>query len=469
MHRIGMAVGIVLVVATVIVAVFLTTFHVNRYRGTIQSQLESRLVRKVTLGEMHLTTFPPRFRVANLAVAEDPAFATGRPLCTGSRTRLVSKAAAASEGCLAGRFAQFAASEYRSGQNRQGAWNFSSLGHAPESTASSTVVLPPGKAAATGGQPAATGSSGGSAFKLLLASVDITDGQLAVTDLQAGKPRVLYEHLDANLGDFTPGGPVVSDQPVATPFHGTLDLKQVEMAALRQFLNSKVLTGRDGVLSGHTQVTGKSGTVVANGKATVEKARIGGRSLGYTITATYQISNDVTTDVFVFRNTTITLGRTPVVVNGTVAFKPASAQVDLRLKADNVSITQAARLATALGTGLAPGTTVTGTMSATLRAQWASDKLALTGSIAGRNIEITGKDVPQAVRVKSINLALAPTEIQSDHFNLTSAATTLAVQFTLRQYLSKSPFLDATLRATDAGLPLFPLCFQSDKRFAVHC
>ena len=355
-------------------------------------------------------------------------------------------------------------------------------------------MLPPGKAAATGGQPAATGSSGGSAFKLLLARVDITHGQLAVTDLQAGKPRVLYENLDANLRDFTlggtfsfrivphlagpatqevefqgQGGPVVSDQPVATPFHGTLDLKQVGMAALRQFLNSKVLTGRDGVLSGHTQVTGKSGTVVANGKATVEKARIGGRSLGYTITATYQISNDVTTDVFVFRNTTITLGRTPVVVNGTVAFKPASAQVDLRLKADNVSITQAARLATALGTGLAPGTTVTGTMSATLRAQWASDKLALTGSIAGRNIEITGKDVPQAVRVKSINLALAPTEIQSDHFNLTSAATTLAVQFTLRQYLSKSPFLDATLRATDAGLPLFPLCFQSDKRFAVHC
>ena len=28
---------------------------------------------------MHLTMFPPRFRVANLAVVEEPAFATGSP------------------------------------------------------------------------------------------------------------------------------------------------------------------------------------------------------------------------------------------------------------------------------------------------------------------------------------------------------------------------------------------------------
>jgi hypothetical protein len=55
--------------------------------------------------------------------------------------------------------------------------------------------------------------------------------------------------------------------------------------------------------------------------------------------------------------------------------------------------------------------------------------------------------------VNSINLAFTPTEIHSDNFNVTSGGTTLAAQFALREYLSKSPLVDATLRASDAALP----------------
>jgi len=55
--------------------------------------------------------------------------------------------------------------------------------------------------------------------------------------------------------------------------------------------------------------------------------------------------------------------------------------------------------------------------------------------------------------MKSINLAFTPTEIHSDNFTAISGGTTFAVQFTLRQYLSKSPLVDATVRAPNAALP----------------
>jgi len=478
MRRIGIAAGIVLVLLTVIVAVFVATFNVNRYRGTIQSQLEKRLARKVTMGEMHLSLFPPRFRAENLTVAEDPAFATGRAFAQTRELDLSVRLFPLLKGVIQVDSLDLRHTSIELVKSRRGAWNFASLGRASESSAGGAVRLPLAKLALTEWQPGVTKSSTGSTFKLSLAKLDITDGQLAVTDLQAGKPRALYEHINANIRGFAPGerfsfylaphlpgpatqevrfqgqgGPIVTKEPAATPFHGILDMNQVEIAGLRRFLNSQALADMGGLLSGQAEVTGKSGTVAANGKVNVEKPQIDGRALGYAITADYQISNDVATDVIVVRNTTITLGKTPVIVNGTVDIKPMPTQVDLRLKTDNVSVTEAARLAAAFGVSLAPGTTVTGKISASVRARGASDKPVLSGLISGRNIEINGKDIPQTMKAKSINLTFTPTEFRSDNFNLTSGATALAAHFTLQQYLSKSPFLDATLRATDAGLP----------------
>jgi hypothetical protein len=55
--------------------------------------------------------------------------------------------------------------------------------------------------------------------------------------------------------------------------------------------------------------------------------------------------------------------------------------------------------------------------------------------------------------VKAINIGLTPTEIRSDNFNVTSGGTTASTQFTLKQYASKSPLVDATVRAPKAALP----------------
>ena len=77
MRKLGIAIGIIIVLVIVAAVAVLALVDVNKYHGVVQSQLEQRLNRKVTLGEMHLGIFPPRFQVQNLAIADDPKFSTG--------------------------------------------------------------------------------------------------------------------------------------------------------------------------------------------------------------------------------------------------------------------------------------------------------------------------------------------------------------------------------------------------------
>jgi len=74
MRKVGMAIGAFILLMIVGVVVFAATFNVNQYRGRIQTELEKRLNRKVSLGDMHLGLFPPRFQVQNLSIADDPKF-----------------------------------------------------------------------------------------------------------------------------------------------------------------------------------------------------------------------------------------------------------------------------------------------------------------------------------------------------------------------------------------------------------
>jgi AsmA protein len=488
MHRIGIAVGIVLAVVLVAAGVFVATFDVNRYRGAIQSQLEQRLVRKVTLGDMKLKLIPPRFRVQNLAIADDPAFATERPFVQTQQLDVSVRLFPLLKGDVEIDSVELQRPSVELIKNAQGTWNFSSLVGSSQSSNQGGQQSSPGGPLQSGQSsdwsgpafpPIAPSRSSASAkYQFSLAKLAISDGQVAVTDLQTGKPRALYDHIDASVRDFTPnapfsldvaahlpgagtqeirfqgqGGPVVRDQPVATPVHGTLDLKRVEIAGLRKFLDSPALANADGVLSGQTNISSESGMLAAAGKINVQNAQLGGRALGYAITADYDVKDDLATDVITIRSTTVTLGTTPVLVDGTFNTKPTPAQVDVHLKADGVSITEVAKLAAASGVGLAPGTAVAGKMSADIRARGAADKLAWNGAISGRDVQISGKDLPQAVKVNSVNLVLTPTEIHSDNFNVISGGTTLAVQFALRQYMSKLPLVDARLRASDAGLP----------------
>ncbi len=455
MRKIAIVIGIVVVVIVLAVGIFVATFNPNDYRGTVQTKLEQQLDRKVTLGNMELGLFPLRFRVYNLAIADDPRFGTRAFVQTQELSVSVDLLPLLSKSVQINSLALERPSVEMI-KNAEGVWNFASIGQKT---------------------PAAAPSSS-SQQQFSLGELAINDGVVAITDQQDRKPRAVYDHINLKLTDFAPdspfnldasvhlpgagnqevslkgkGGPLSHANPAATPFKGTLDLKGVEIAGLQKFLQSPALVNTDGVLSGHTDIASESGKLSANGQMDLEKPRLHGIDVGYPINLDYDVSDDLTNDLLRINKGAIKLGPTPLSVTGTVNTKPTPAQLDLNLKATNVTVAEIARLAAAAGTAFAPGTTVTGQINADIKAQGAADKPALNGTIVANNIQVSGKDVPKPVAVKAINIALTPTEIHSDNFNVTSGGTTAAIQFSVKNYTSNSALVDATLRAPQAALP----------------
>jgi uncharacterized protein involved in outer membrane biogenesis len=454
MRRWAIIAGVIFLVIVVAVVIFAATFDVNKYRGTIQSQLEKRLGRPVVLGEMGLSLFPPRFRVQNLAIADDPRFSPDAPFIKAQELDVSVQLLPLLHKQIEIDSVSLQRPSVNLIKNSAGVWNFASLGHPAQSPQPSTDQ------------------------QFSLGKLTIQDGQISLLDQQQSKTPALYDHIDLTLTNFAPnepftidaaahmagagsqevrvqgkGGPLVREQPATTPFQGTLDLKQVGIADLSKFLNSPALAGTAGVLTGKTNIHSDQGKLTVQGETNVLNAKIKGMDLGYSIAAKYDLTDDLPADMITVRSMTLKLGATPLEISGTVNAKPTPAQLALNVKANNVSLAEAAKLLAASGVALSQGTIVTGNASVNIEARGAANKPALNGTITASNIQMTGKDIVQPIQIPSVTLNLTPSQIQSNPFTMISGGTTLNAQLGVRNYLSPSPIVDATVRAPNAQLP----------------
>lgn len=482
MRKVGIVILVIIVILVVAVAIFAATFDVNRYHGVIQSQLEEHLGRQVSLGNMSLGIFPPRFRVQNLSIADDPNFSKTKPFVEAQELDVSVKLLPLLHKAVEIDTLSLERPSVELIKNPQGQWNFSTIGKQEGASPAGHPSNKPQQkqpqqkpSPTTGEKPAPTENK---EQQLSLGELAISDGQVAITDEQARTPRTVYDHINLSLKDFTPdspftldasvhlpgtgsqeirlagkGGPINQANPAATPFRGALDLKGVQIADFQKFLNTPALTNIDGVISGHTNIAAESGKASANGETTISNTKIRGVDVGYPIVANYDVNDDLATDLLRINKATVKLGQTPLDATGTVNMKPTPAQLDLNIKANNVSIAEAARLASAAGIAFPPGTNVTGQVNADVTARGAADKPALNGTVTASNVQASGKEIPQPVQIKSVNLALTPAQIQSNNFQVTSGKTTVDTQFALKNYTAKNPMVDANLRAPQAALP----------------
>ena len=272
----------------------------------------------------------------------------------------------------------------------------------------------------------------------------------------------MYDHIDVTLKDYAPGkpfsldaaahlpgsgsqtlqltgngGPVNNADFASTPFKGNVKLKEVSLSGAQKFLNAAALQGTDAVISGSTDLSNSNGKMAANGSLKLDNAVIHGVQVGYPISAEFDLTDDLTNDVLQIKQGSLKLGSTPLSINGTINSHANPSVVDVNLSASNASIQEVARLAAAFGVAFSPNTKIAGQLTANVHAQGPTDHLALNGNVNGRNLEVTGSDIPQPVRVPAIDLAMTPQQIQSNNFTATSGGTTLAVQMALSQYTTQ--------------------------------
>src|SRR5258708_1264805 len=477
---------VILVIVVLLVAAALIVPHlvdINQYHGQIQAQLEKRLGRQVSLGDMKLSLFPPSFQVENATIAEDPHIASSRPFATAQKLAVSVKLWPLLHKEVDVKSLELDRPHVELVRDAQGVWNFATLGQEPKPAAGQKA--PPQPAQKTPPQPAqapmpttTTGpQSKQPAGQLTLANLTINDGQVAITDLQKHQSRAVYDHIDLNLSDFAPdqqfsmkltahlpgpgkqaiwlegkGGPIKEADLLNTPFEGTLRLDQVSTWAAQKFLNSQSLNGIDATVSGDAKVRTAGGKIASHGAIRMENARIHNVIVGYPIALDYDVGDDLSSDVMQIHKANLKLGSTPITLAGTINSKPTPSQIDLKLTAANASISEIARLASALRVAFGQDMDVKGTVNADIQARGAMDKPAMNGQLSARKLEISWQELPQPLRVNEIALTLTPDSVRSNNFAASTGSTTVNVNFALANYSAPNSTISAALRAPNARL-----------------
>lgn len=448
---ISVLVALVLIVAALaIVPQFL---DVNRYHDQIQAELSKRLGRQVSIGHLSLSLLPPSFKVENGVIFEDPAFNTGRPFAQARDLSIRVQLLPLLSKQLRIDSVTLDQPQIELVSNSAGVWNVSSLGAKK--------------------QPKEQGGQ----TELQLARLQINNGTIAIQNDRTHLQRSLYDHIDLTLRDYAKGkpfsvdlaahlpgqgkqvarlsgkgGPVDEANLANTPFDGKVDLDQVSISGFHEFLNLEALEGTDATLTGSSNVKNENGRLKADGALKIADLRVRGNEIGYLISVDYDVSDDLTTDLIQINRGMVKLGSTPLDITGSLNTRSTPSLADLRIKANDVSIAEAARMAAAFGTGFNPGMQFAGRLNANIHAQGASSNPALNGNLDVRDLTITGKDLPAPVKIPAMQLALAPQQIRSNDFTASTGGTAVNVHFAMSQYTSKQPIVDAAVKMANANV-----------------
>ena len=480
MKKLGIALAILVVLFVIVIFAVPALVDVNSYRGRIQSELQTRLGRPVTLGQLHLSLLPLAFRADNVAVGEDPNVQSTRPFAQANQLSVSVALWPLLHKDVQVKSLELVQPRIELIRSAAGTWNFASLGQNPTAASAPVEKQPPPRRNVAPAQPAPAKPSAAtpapsSENKFSLADLRITDGQLAITDMQKRQPRAVYDHIDLHLASFAPGksfdfdaaahlpgggnqllkvkgtaGPIDNANPANTPAKVTIEAKQVAISGLQRFLNAQALAGSDATVSGTAEVNNAANNFSSNGDIMLSDVKLHGNQVGYPIAANYAVANEG--NRLRISKGDLKLGETPLHITGTVNMQPTPAEIDLKLNASNVSIQEVARLAAASGVAFNPGMNISGKLSADVHAQGPTSQPALNGTINGNNLSISGKDLPQPVSVDSMQLSMTPAEIHSNDFSAKTGGTTVNGRFALKQYTSAAPQVDADLKTQNANL-----------------
>ncbi|HYZ72417.1 MAG TPA: AsmA family protein [Chthoniobacterales bacterium] len=128
MMRRTLIISALAVIALVVVAIAILTSTVDRFRPRIQSELQQKLNRQVTLGHIGLRILPLSVKIESFSIGEDPAFSTGKPFAQAQQVFLRVGLFSLLTGNPTVKKLVLDKPEIELVKNRRGVWNVSTLG-----------------------------------------------------------------------------------------------------------------------------------------------------------------------------------------------------------------------------------------------------------------------------------------------------------------------------------------------------
>lgn len=393
------------VIALVIVVIALIPFFVNAdtFRPMLQEELSSTLGRKVTLGHLSFSLISASLVAKNISIADDPAYSTS-PFLQAKLFHIgVEVAPFLFHRKLSITHLTIDSPAIQLIQSQDGKWNFSSIGGAAPTPAST--------------QPAAIPD-------LTIGALTISNGSATVSSLPAtGKPFV-YSKVDLSVHEFSfkksfpfrlsaelPGqgtlqldggaGPLSKKNAADTPFRANLVIKHLDPVAAGLIDPSK---GISMVADINSQVESDGTALKSTGRiqaAHLQLARTGSPAPN-PVNISYAISDNLDTRTGQVSDLAVHTGSIAVHINGGFRRTPQAVLLDLRLAAPNLPIDQLEQLLPAVGIRLPSGSTLQGgTLTANLAITGPATATTISGPVEIDNTRLTGFDLGS--RIQGLN------------------------------------------------------------------
>jgi AsmA protein len=388
-------IGIIIVLLIVIAIALPFLVNVNSFRPQIESNLTSALGRSVKVGNLSLSILSGSVEADQLSIADDPKFSNSPFIQAKSLQVGVELMPLVFSKQLNVTKLVIDRPEINLLRNREGIWNFSSLGNQSASPAK-----------------AAEKTSGGTA-NVNVAKLDLTDGKITVGSLTGKRKPIVYDQVNVAVRNFSftnafpvvasarlPGGgslkidgsagPINSSDTSLTPVQAKVNLNKLDLAQSALVDPELGITGSadfDGSLASDGRLAKANGTLRATSLKLVPK----GSPAGVPVQLVFAADHDLKNESGKLTQGDIAIGKALAHLTGTYDMKGDTTSVRTRLNGQAMPVDDLEAMLPALGVVLPTGSKLRGgTLSLELESVGPLDKLVSTGWIKMNNAALQG-------------------------------------------------------------------------------
>jgi uncharacterized protein involved in outer membrane biogenesis len=254
---------------------------------------------------------------------------------------------------------------------------------------------------------------------LTLDQLTIEDGQIALDDQRAGKPRDVYEHMALDLKGLGPDR------------HGSLTgTVRLDTMGSALKIQSDFKTGP---------------AVSAKGNLTLTSDRS-----KEALNVIYDVRRADASSPLIIQQLDAKIGSLSASATGSVKLQATPSLLQLHAKMTSAPIADLMRLAALYGAKFPADLKIDGNLQADLQITGTTDKPLVAGEFEATEAQISAKELAEPVHASKLVVHFTPESVATEPFTIETGSTRLAAQTTISGYSGENPRVNATLQTSGA-------------------